>query len=87
MPVFVLKTIMPIDEYRKWIDYFKENDTQPDVPELQMATLIATVRSALGTKSSPKDFIIRKKAEKITPKSEVQQMRGIFSMLSTKKKE
>ena len=83
----MLKTVMPMSEYRDWIIYFKEVEQQPDVAELQMATLTATVNNALGGKAKPKDFILRKKQEKITPKNEVEQMRGVFGMFSTKKKE
>lgn len=57
MPVFMLKTIMPMDEYNKWLIFLAEDE--PDIPEMQLAVLSTLVSNALGGKAKVKDFLIR----------------------------
>ena len=58
MPVFVMKATMPRSEYVGWLSYLRYED--PDVTEMQLATLTMVVSNALGGKAKVKDFLVRK---------------------------
>ena len=52
---------MPKLEFERWMKYLR--DKPADVPEVQMAVLIATVRNALGGKAKAEDFIFSNKVK------------------------
>lgn len=58
MPVFVMKATMPRSEYMGWLSFLRYEE--PDINEIQLATLSMLVANALGGKSKVKDFIVRK---------------------------
>ncbi len=85
MPVFLLKTIMPLSEYNKWLIFLQ--DDEPDVTELQLAVLSTLVSNAVGGKSKVTDFIIRKSTKTPTnrPKGVTEkEVRGAFGMFARK---
>lgn len=83
MPVFALKTIMPIGEFKKWMIFLK--DDEPDVNELQMAVLSTLVSTGLGDKKAKvADFIIRKPQKEKTKGVTENDVRGALGMFSKK---
>lgn len=86
IPVFMLKTIMPIDEYKKWLIYLAEDE--PDIPEMQLAVLSTLVSNALGGKAKVKDFLIRQPKQDTSKKQKGvsdAEVRGALGMFATKK--
>ncbi len=59
MPVFMMRRILPADEYLKWLSYFAHK--RPDVQEQQMARLMLMINRALGGKAQSADeFLVSK---------------------------
>jgi hypothetical protein len=59
MPVFAMKNLLSKKEFDGWVDYL--NNKQPEIQELQLATLSMLVSVGLGNKkASVSDFIISK---------------------------
>jgi len=84
----MLKTIMPVSEYNKWLIFLKDNE--PDVTEIQLAVLSTLVSNGLGGKAKVADFIIRKSDKKI-PTNEHKgvsenEVRGALGMFAKKAK-
>jgi len=84
----MLKTIMPVSEYNKWLIFLK--DDEPDVTEIQLAVLSTLVSNGLGGKAKVSDFILRK-SEKKTPTGghtgvTENEVRGALGMFAKKAK-
>ncbi len=57
MPVHIMKAMLSVAEYNRWVKYFV--NTQPDVTEIQLARLTLMVAQGLGAKDVKlEDFLI-----------------------------
>jgi hypothetical protein len=85
MPVFAMKSILPVSEYNKWLIFLQ--DDEPDVTEIQLAVLTTMVSNGLGGKGKVKDFIIRKpKVEKKPQGVGENEVRGALGLFAKKAK-
>ena len=85
MSVFQMKATLTRSEYIGWLSYLRYEE--PDVTEIQLATLAMLVSNAVGGKAKAKDFLVRK-PDKV-PSDKVMSMeavKGIFSGVATPQK-
>ncbi len=90
MPVFMMRQIMPMDEYKDWLSYFFYKEAE--VTEVQLAVLSTMVSNGLGGKGKVDDFLITDKMQKAAlPKKKTSQgmgsedVRAAFGGMFTKK--
>ena len=87
MPVFVLRATMPRSEYIAWLSYLRYDE--PDVTEIQLATLSMQVSTGLGGKGKVTDFLVRKPDTKRVSDNKVMSedaVRNVFSGFAHKQK-
>ena len=87
MPVFVMKATMPHSEYIGWLSLLRYEE--PDVTEMQLATLTMVVANALGGKSKVKDFLVRKPDNKSVSNGKEMSMdaiKGVFGGVAVPQK-
>lgn len=82
MPVFIMKTVVPMSEFKKWLIFLE--DDEPDVTEIQLAVLSTLVSNGLGGKAKVNDFLLRKPKKEITKGVSEKDVRGALGMFSKK---
>ena len=84
MTVAVMKTTMTRTEIVKWLSYYTYK--QPDITEIQLATIGVLVSAGLGNKNAKiDDFLVSKGNTKPQDPTEVMQsdeVAGFFGMLT-----
>ncbi len=56
MPVFLMRAILPDDEYYQWMTYLRYK--KPTINEIQLANVSALIVQAVGGKAKVSDFLI-----------------------------
>ena len=64
-----MKATIPHSEYIGWLSFLRYEE--PDVTEMQLATLTMVAANALGGKSKTKDFLVRKPDNKSVSNKEM----------------